>query len=240
MPKSTNSTNAITLDQVDKRYPLSKTFAVRAFSLEIKTGEFFCLIGPSGCGKSTILKLIGNLEKPTSGRVDRPDDVAMVFQSGALLPWLTVSQNVAFGLEMKGDSKQAIKEKVTKYLDMVGLKDLAGRYPRELSGGQRQRVGIARALAVGPSVLLLDEPFSALDAVTTAELHRDLLKIWRETKITIVMVSHLLEEAALLADRVAVMGDGSLKGIVEINIQRPRDNREKGFAEVVSKLRHLI
>lgn len=209
---------------------------MRDFSLEIQTGEFFCLVGPSGCGKSTVLKLVAGLESPTSGELSKPTGVAMVFQSGALLPWLTVKENVAFGLQMNNK----LTESVENYLAMVGLKDFAKRFPRELSGGQRQRVGIARALAVVPDVLLLDEPFSALDSLTTAELHQDLLKIWQDTKITIVMVSHLLEEAVLLADRVGVMGDGNLKGVVKVSPNRPRDPQDKKFQETVAKLHRLL
>lgn len=225
--KDLNLTSAITFRAVSKKYPIAGVLAVTDLSLDIYSGEFFCLVGPSGCGKSTVLKLIAGLEKPTSGTVEKPKNIAMVFQSGALLPWLTVTQNVAFGLKMKGGTTRG----VSQYLEMVGLTPLAHRFPRELSGGQRQRVGIARALAVSPEVLLLDEPFSALDAVTTDELHKDLLKIWRDTKITVVMVSHLLEEAALLADRVAVMENGRLKEIVET-----KGNRE----EALSKLHRLI
>lgn len=229
-------TNAVVFNQVSKKYPVGNVRAVADFSLEIREGEFFCLVGPSGCGKSTILKLIAGLEEPTDGKIDKPTDVSMVFQSGALLPWLTVKENVEFGLKMRGETTKS----VGRFLDMVGLSELAGRYPRELSGGQRQRVGIARALAVSPSVLLLDEPFSALDFITTNELHRDLLKIWSDTKITIVMVSHLLEEAVLLADRVGVMAQGELKGVVEIEMARPRSWQGEKFQEVVTKLSHLL
>jgi len=233
-------TNSIVFDQVNKKYPLAKVVAVHDFSLQIQTGEFFCLIGPSGCGKSTVLKLIAGLETPTSGKLDRPTGVSMVFQSGALFPWLTVEENVAFGLRMKKIPESLVKESVTKYLAMVNLSEFAHHYPRELSGGQRQRVGIARALAVIPDVLLLDEPFSALDSLTTTELHADLLKIWNDTKITIVMVSHLLEEAVLLADRVGVMKEGTLKGTVEIYLDRPRNYQDKDFQEVVAKLHRLM
>ncbi len=232
-------TNSIVLNNVYKSYPsAANKWAVKDFSLEVNREEFFCLVGPSGCGKSTVLKLIVGLEKPTSGKIEKPDAISMVFQSGALLPWLTVEENVAFGLEMMGKDKQKIHDICNKYLEMVNLLHFREKYPRELSGGQRQRVGIARALAVEPKVLLLDEPFSALDAITTEELHKDLLAIWKETKITVIMVSHLLEEAVLLADRVGVMLDGSLKGIVEISLARPRTDSDKRFLAEVKKLKN--
>ncbi len=234
-------TDRIIFDDVSKSYPSAASkWAVKDFSLEVKKEEFFCLVGPSGCGKSTVLKLIVGLEKPTSGKIERAEAISMVFQSGALLPWLTVAANVAFGLEMIRKDEHEIHDLCNKYLQMVNLLHFSSKYPRELSGGQRQRVGIARALAVEPKVLLLDEPFSALDPITTEELHKDLLAIWKETKITIIMVSHLLEEAVLLADRVGIMANGSLKGIIEINLKRPRKDTDADFIQRVKKLKNLL
>ena len=233
-------TDYLSLSEISKIYPgTPKKWAVQGISLRIEQGEFFCLVGPSGCGKSTVLKMIAGIEQPTSGSIKRPENISMVFQSGALLPWLTVEENTAFGLKMLNTPKH-IQEKVSAYLKMVGLAGFNKKYPREISGGQRQRVGIARALAVGPDVLLLDEPFSALDPLTTADLHSDLLKIWRETKTTVVMVSHLLEEAILLAERVGVMNQGRLKEIVDINLSMPRNLRSSEFYELEDKLYKLI
>ncbi len=213
---------AIVIKDLYKSYlSQGKKLAVEGFNLEVKQGEFFCLVGPSGCGKSTLLKIIAGLESPSSGQVIKPDTVSVVFQSGALLPWLNVVENVAFGLKMQGISDHKIAEAVNKFLKMVKLEDFHRKYPRELSGGQKQRVGIARALAVDPQLLLLDEPFSALDPITTDELHQDLLNIWSETGKTVLMVSHSLEEAVVLADRVGVMKDGKLIGIIDINLKRP-------------------
>ncbi len=203
-------------------------------------GEFFCLVGPSGCGKSTILKLIGNIETPTSGNIEKPEEVSMVFQSGALLPWMSVEENVSLVNKVKGLSSLKVEEQTAKYLRMVDLETFRFRYPRELSGGQRQRVGIARALAVEPKVLLLDEPFSALDPVTTDELHKYLLKVWQETKKTIVMVSHLVEEAVLLSDRIAVMEQGKIKEIVDVNLKRPRNDESKEFLQVLDKVKNSL
>lgn len=234
-------TEQIILENVFKKYQTSaKKWALKDINLKIQSGEFFCLVGLSGCGKSTLLKIIANIEKPTSGSVSAPQNVAMVFQSGALLPWLNVADNVAFGLKMIKAPKQKILENISKYLHMVGLVGFDKKFPRELSGGQRQRVGIARALAVEPKVLLLDEPFSALDSLTTQDLHQDLLKIWTETKITIIMVSHMLEEAILLANRVGVMADGSIKGILDINLNRPRQNKSDNFYNLEDKLTKLM
>lgn len=234
-------TNIISLQNVSKYYPVSPhKWAADKLDLEIREGEFFCLVGPSGCGKSTLLKLIIGLETPSSGVVTRPQAISMVFQSGALLPWLTVYENVSFGLKMLGSPESKINEATAKYLHLARLWDLRKKYPRELSGGQRQRVGIARALTVQPQVLLLDEPFSALDPLTTDELHKDLLKIWQELEITIVMVSHLLEEAVLLADRVGVMVEGRLRDVIDIQLPRPRNIRNPKFTNLAENIRKLL
>ncbi len=210
------------------------------FNLTIKQGEFFCLIGPSGCGKSTILKMIAGIEDVSRGDLVKPDKVGMVFQSGALLPWLTVEDNVAFAARMQGFSEEKTKRVTNEYLKMVKLDGFRTRYPRELSGGQRQRVGIARALTVESEVLLLDEPFSALDPLTSEELRNDLLTIWLSTKKTVVMISHLLEEAVLLAERIGIMKDGRLKTIISINLPRPRSEEEKKFLTEVERTRKIL
>lgn len=215
-------------------------WAINDFSLEIQESEFFCLIGPSGCGKSTILKLISGLEEPSSGTIIKPEIVGMVFQSGALLPWLSVEENTSLGLKMIGTPKYTMKKTTDKYLDMVSLTEYKNKYPRELSGGQRQRVGIARALTIQPKVLLLDEPFSSLDTLTTAELHKDILKIWQDTKITILMVSHLIEEAVILADRVGIMSEGKLQEIVDIDLPKPRNDEDENFLRVTKRIRELF
>ncbi len=241
-------TDALVLENISKNYLSTPgKWAIKDISLTVKQGEFFCLVGPSGCGKSTLLKIIAGVLQQTSRSLTKPQNppagrtgISMVFQSGALLPWLTVEANVAFGLKMMGISPHLIKENTSQYLKMVNLIGFNKNYPRELSGGQRQRVGIARALAIKPEVLLLDEPFSALDPLTTVGLHQDLLRIWQETKITILMVSHLLEEAILLSERVGVMTDGNLKEIVEIDLNRPRNLRSKEFYELEDRLYKLI
>lgn len=231
----------ISFKEVNKSYlPEAKIWAVKNYTLEINQEEFFCLVGPSGCGKSTILKMIADLEEPTSGLVIKPSNISMVFQSGALFPWLSVEENVSIGLKMNGANEAVTKEITQENIDLVGLKTFADKYPRDLSGGQRQRVGIARALSVSPEVLLLDEPFSALDPLTTQELHQDLLKIWKEKKVTIVMVSHLLEEAVLLADRVGVMKEGTLKKVIEVPLKRPREEFSPKTIKLVKEIRQIL
>lgn len=210
--------------------------ALRDVSCSIEEGEFICIVGASGCGKSTLLKLIAGLEQPTIGSVVRPAHVSMTFQFGALLPWRTVAQNVALGIESKGLSKHMLERRVHMELARVAMLPFRDAYPHALSGGQRQRVGLARALATDPSALLLDEPFSALDPKTTAELHDDLIDIWRQTKTTILMVSHLIEEAVSLADRVFLMKEGSIAAEYRIALPYPRREND-GFHREVMKIR---
>lgn len=233
-------TKIIEVENVSKIYKTAKVTAISDVSFEVNEGEFFCLVGPSGCGKSTILRLIGGIETQSSGKISAPNETSMVFQSGALLPWMTVEENVSFVNSVKNLSRMKIDEQTTKYLKMVDLEAFRFRYPRELSGGQRQRVGIARALVIEPKVLLLDEPFSALDPVTTDELHQYLLKVWQQTGKTIVMVSHLIEEAILLADRIAVMKQKGIKEIVEVNLKRPRKEESKEFLSLLEEVKKLL
>ncbi len=226
----------IELKGVGKTYPGEQHPALRDVSFSVGQGEFVCLVGASGCGKSTILKIIAGLEEPTTGTLTKPAAVSMAFQSGALYPWLTVFENAAFGLRGKGMRERELAAAVEDKLKLVNILPFHDKYPSDLSGGQRQRVGIARALSVNPAVLLLDEPFSALDPRTTEELHEDLISIWRETKKTILMVSHLIEEAVSLADRVILMRDGSVDSEYPIALSYPRRENE-GFHHDVMKIR---
>jgi NitT/TauT family transport system ATP-binding protein len=227
----------IIFEKVSKTYEPGGEVALRDVSFSVKNGEFKCIIGPSGGGKSTILKLIAGLEKESLGKITKPAEISMVFQAGALLPWLNVFDNISLGLRVKKETEGKIKATVEKYVEMVGLKGLEEKYPRDLSGGQRQRVGIARALAVDPKVLLLDEPFSALDPKTTEELHKDILKIWNETKKTIVMVSHSIEEAVSLADDILLIKNYSVEHRFSVNLPRPRRENEETFAHEVAAVR---
>src|SRR5665213_1540383 len=206
--------------------------ALDPLSFTVRNGEVVALIGPSGCGKTTALRIAMGLERATSGRVlvDGREiegcghDRGMVFQQAELLPWLTAIENVKFGLEMKGVRGAELAATAMRCLELVGLKDSSNRRPYQLSGGMQQRVGIARALAIDPKVLLMDEPFGALDAQTRETLQGELLDIHARTKKTILFVTHDLDEAVLLADRVVVMQMGRLERIVTVPIARPRDD----------------
>jgi len=216
--------------------------ALRRVDLTIDKGEFVCLIGASGCGKSTLLRIIAGFEQPTSGHVEiygHPvtapgSDRGMVFQDYALFPWLTVRENVAFGPKQKGLSAVKVKEIADQYVDMVGLTAFAERYPQQLSGGMKQRVAIARVLANEANILLMDEPFGALDALTREQLQDELLQIWARTGVTVIFVTHSVEEATLLADRVVVMsaGPGRVDADIPIRLERPRDVSSPAFNEV--------
>ncbi len=239
MPNDSNLNKrpVISFAGVSKIYAVEEGEAIHDVTFSVADGEFLCIIGPSGSGKSTILKIIAGIEKETSGKVSRPDAVAMTFQAGALFPWLNVYDNVAIGLRAKGQSGNAVHREVTHYIAMMGLSELSQKFPAQLSGGQRQRVGIARALAVNPSVLLLDEPFSALDAKTTAELHDDIIKIWRETKKTTIMVSHLIGEAVSLAERIILIKNGTVDSEFSVTLPYPRIEQGADYMREVMKIR---
>jgi NitT/TauT family transport system ATP-binding protein len=206
--------------------PSDRFTALEDITLDVRPGEFLTLVGPSGCGKSTLLDLLGGLTGPTSGRIlldGRPiegpaRDRGIVFQQYALFPWRTAAQNVEFGLDIAGLKARQRREIARHYLDLVGLTAFADRYPHELSGGMKQRVAIARSLAYDPEVLLMDEPFAALDAQTRETLQGELLRIWRATGKTIIFITHGIDEAVVLGQRVAVMTSrpGRIKQVVEI------------------------
>ena len=206
--------------------PSDRFTALEDITLDVRPGEFLALVGPSGCGKSTLLDLLGGLTAPTSGRVlldGRPiegpaRDRGIVFQQYALFPWRTAAQNVEFGLDIAGLKARQRREIARHYLDLVGLTAFANRYPHELSGGMKQRVAIARSLAYDPEVLLMDEPFAALDAQTRETLQGELLRIWRATGKTIIFITHGIDEAVVLGQRVAVMTSrpGRIKHVVAI------------------------
>jgi len=225
----------LTIENLNKTYIShgSETSALVDINLQIEEGEFVCLLGPSGCGKSTLLKIIAGLIPATSGRiaingrsVSSPGpERAVVFQDYALFPWMSVRDNVEFGLEARKIPAAERREASRRLLKVVGLSDFADRFPHQLSGGMKQRVSIARALAVDPSLLLMDEPFGALDAQTRQLLQDELLRIWREYRKTVVFVTHSIEEAIYLSDRIVVMTarPGRVKQIVVVSEARPRD-----------------
>ncbi len=206
--------------------------ALGGINLEVRTGEFLAIVGPSGCGKSTFLEILAGLLKPSCGSiyidgkaVNGPNqDRGIVFQGYALFPWRNVTENIAYGLEEKGVPKKTRSEICNKYISLVGLAGFESHYPYQLSGGMKQRVAIARALAYDPDILLMDEPFAALDAQTRDTLQGEVLRIWEETKKTVLFVTHNIEEAVFLADRIAVMSarPGIIKRIIDIPLSRPR------------------
>ena len=227
------------IDNVVKEYVgnKGKTVALNGVSLDIKENEFICVVGPSGCGKSTLLNIIAGLLEPTSGAVYLDGkkiegtgvERGVVFQGYALFPWRTVLKNVMFGLEMKRMPKAQAEEIAKKYIKAVGLEGFEHAYPKELSGGMRQRVAIARAYAADPEVLLLDEPFGALDAQTRVQLQSELLNTWEHEKKTCFFITHDVDEAIILAQRVIIMSarPGRIKKIVDIDIPYPRTQATK-------------
>ncbi|MDE2213147.1 MAG: ABC transporter ATP-binding protein [Patescibacteria group bacterium] len=234
---NSNSEPAVAFEAVGKTYEPLGTVALRNASFRVSRGEFVCIIGPSGEGKSTILKIIAGLEHESSGSVRRPQRVSMAFQSGALFPWLTVEENIELGLRPMHLPNKKMTEIVRQQVELLELGGLEKKRPPELSGGQAQRVGIGRALAIDPDVLLLDEPFSALDPKTTAELHDDLIKIWEHTHKTIIMVSHNIEEAVSLADRVLLVREGQVEREYPVALPYPRREQGEAFLHIVQEIR---
>ncbi len=231
------------------------TLALSDITLDIRSGEFVSLIGPSGCGKSTLLRLIGDLTHPTSGsvqingkpagqgRLDR--DYGMVFQSPALFDWRKVEENVRLPLEVFGFDRASQAKRSGEMLDLVGLTDFAGHYPYQLSGGMQQRVAIARALAFSPSLLLMDEPFGALDEMTRERMNSELLSIWARTGITVVFVTHSIPEAVFLSTRVAIMSarPGRITRVVDVNLPQPRGlttRESSGYFSLITEVREAL
>jgi NitT/TauT family transport system ATP-binding protein len=228
----------------------SRLVALEDFDLRVREGEFMTIVGPSGCGKSTFLNLVAGLWFPVSGEllvggkpVSGPaQDRAVVFQEYALMPWRTVEGNVRFGLEMQRRIDSTTAEKVAHYIDLVGLSGFEDSYPRELSGGMRQRVGLARALATEPRILLMDEPFAAVDAITREVMQDELAQIVAKTRQTIIFITHSVDEAITLGDRIAVVSNrpGRVKEILPVTIPRPRSGREIRHVPEYAELRDRI
>jgi NitT/TauT family transport system ATP-binding protein len=205
--------------------------ALENFSLDVASGSFVMIVGPSGCGKTTLLRILAHLDTPSEGTVEvqrsdksKPSN-AMVFQGDSIFPWMTVWDNAAYGLKLRGMDKARIKEVVGFYLDRTGLTRFADRYPFQLSGGMRQRVSIARAFATDPEVLLMDEPFSSLDEQHKTILQQELLRIWDETRKTVLFITHSVDEAIALGDKIIVMtaGPGRIKAVIDVPFPRPRN-----------------
>src|SRR5579875_436063 len=244
----------ISVRNVAKTFPVrtapTQIAAIEGVSFDVEPGEFFVLVGPSGCGKSTLLDLIAGLTTPAAGEVlldGRPItgpglDRGVVFQQYALFPWRTAQANVEFGLEMKGLNRGQRAERAREVLELVGLAQFADRYPHELSGGMKQRVAIARSLAYEPDVLLMDEPYAALDAQTRESLQDELLGIWRRTGTTVVFITHGIDEAVYLGQRVGVMTSrpGRIKQFVDVQLDEPSDDTDlRSTPQFIRKRREI-
>lgn len=243
----------LTIDNVSKVYRregLREVVALKAVSVDIRRGEFVSIIGPSGCGKSTLLEIIAGLKTKSSGKillkgrhvvgVDR--SIGIVFQEDATLPWRTVLSNVEFGLELSGMPKDERRRRSLEMIELVGLKGFEHSYPSELSGGMRQRVAIAGTLVMTPEILLMDEPFGALDEQTRLILGEELLRIWQQLGQTIILVTHSLNEAVLLSDRVIVMSKrpAEIKEILTIDLPRPRKVGDEAIGQMVSHIWEIL
>ena len=245
---------AVSIEQVSKVFP-NGTNALREIDLEIAPREFVSLIGPSGCGKSTLLRIIGDLTDPSEGRVvvngkpapqaRRDRDYGIVFQNAALLDWRTVSKNIALPLEMDGWDRERRRGRIADMVRLVELDGFEDHHPWQLSGGMQQRVSIARALSFSPALLLMDEPFGALDEMTRERLNAELLRIWNETESTIVFVTHSIAEAVFLSTRVVVMSPrpGRISAVIDVDLPQPRTaltREEPRFFELVTQVREAL
>lgn len=249
--------NAVELTGVAKIFAGSRRSpggycALDGVDLQVRTGEFFCLLGPSGCGKTTLLNLVAGFEPATRGNVSvvgravtRPGpDRGVIFQTDrALFDWLTVTENIAFGPTVRGLPEAECRSRSQEYLELVGLTEHGDKLPRELSGGMKQRVQVARALANEPDILLMDEPFAALDAYTRSHMQREIARIWRATAKTVLFVTHDIAEALWLADRVGIMSRGPrsrITRVIDVPLARPRAKMTESFIDLFNKLSDLV
>lgn len=247
---SDNKEFILNIEQLNKDFEVdgSMVHVSDDINLDVRDGEFISIVGPSGCGKSTLLRIIAGLDKATSGKVVNrgreingiSKNIGMIFQEPRLFPWITIRSNVAFsfsGFKSRNEKKR-IKEQVDYYLQLVDLSDFAEAYPNQLSGGMKQRASIARALIENPEILLLDEPFSALDAFTRMSMQKELLKIWETEKKTMILVTHDIDEAIFLSDRIIVLSErpSTIQKIIEVKQDRPRDRSSYDFMEIRRKI----
>ena len=259
---ASSSFPAISLRKLEKTFGTGgeRVHALAPTDLEVKQGEMLVLLGPSGCGKTTLLRMIGGLLGPSSGELtiegrplwvngrrqgDAVSDLGMVFQDANLIPWLSIEDNIALPLELRGVSRNARLAAAQKLINLVGIGGFEKRWPRELSGGMRQRAAIARALSYNPNILLMDEPFGALDAMTRDQMNLELQRIWMQTKKTVVIVTHSITEAVFLADRIVLLSPrpGRIDTIVDVPLPRARSldvQSNPEFQEIARKLRHRL
>jgi len=246
----------LSIENLRKAFPLEEgeLVAIENFNLKVEKGEFVCILGPSGCGKTTILRMIAGLDTQTSGDIVLDEknisgpgsDRGIVFQEFALFPWRTVRKNIEFGMELRNIPAEERKKVSQRLINLVGLQGFEDSHPHELSGGMKQRVGIARALANEPEILLMDEPFGSLDAQTRNLMQKELLRIWSETKKTVIFITHSVDEAVYLADRIVVMSErpSTISEIYNISWLRPRDRASMEFAnlrkEILASLEKMV
>ncbi|RAV00598.1 ABC transporter ATP-binding protein [Paenibacillus sp. YN15] len=237
---------SLAVQNVEKGYGGRKV--LQRVSFTVQPNEFICILGHSGCGKSTLLNLIAGFLQPDSGSitvngesVKGPSKArSVVFQEHALFPWYNIADNVAFGPAVQGKGKAAARETAMEYLRLVGLEDYAESMPDQLSGGMKQRVGIARALASGPDILLMDEPFGALDVLTREMMQKELLRIWLELKPSVLFITHSISEAVYLADRILVMKNGEVAEVFEVSMSRPRSGSLPEFTQLVQRIQSVL
>lgn len=240
--------NILEIKNVEKVFQINDEYlqAVEKTNAEIKNGEFISIVGPSGCGKSTLIRMISGLETPSSGeiklkgnKVTKPTlDIGMIFQESRLFPWLSIEKNIEFGISDKSIKRAERKELVNKMINLVGLKGFSKALPKQLSGGMQQRASIARGLINNPEILLLDEPFGALDAFTRMNMQQELLKIWKQKKNTMILVTHDIDEAIFLSTRIFIMSErpGTIKDVIEINLKGQRDRSSSEFMEIRKRI----
>lgn len=236
----------LVIDQVTKSY--DGNTVLKGLDLKVNPHEFICILGKSGCGKSTLLNLLAGFTKPDNGRITINGEMVtnpsksrgVVFQEHALFPWYTVLENISFGPIVQGMNKTEATEKAMKYLELIHLDTYANHYPSQLSGGMKQRVGIARALAGEPKIMLMDEPFGALDVFTREHMRNELINIWNKLKTTIIFITHDIAEAIYLADRIIVMKKGVVKEDIKVSFERPRLYHDDSFRKLMIEIENLL
>jgi NitT/TauT family transport system ATP-binding protein len=245
-------TAVVEFQQVQKRYGSgdAAVVALTSLDLQIQAGEFLCVVGPSGCGKTTLLNLLAGFEFPTSGSVEAfgktisgpGPDRTLMFQDYALFPWLNVAGNIRYGLRRRKVPAQEVRKIVDRYVDLIDLRGFEKKYPHQLSGGMRQRVALARALAVSPDILLMDEPFAALDSFTRERMQDELVRIWQQERKAVLFITHNIDEAIKLADRIVVMSPrpGRISKIIDVKSLRPRDIDSHENSELAREIRTIL
>ncbi len=240
--------NTLKIENIEKVFQINGEFlqAVETTNAEINDGEFISIVGPSGCGKSTLIRMIAGLESPSKGKIKLNDksiekpslDIGMIFQESRLFPWLTIEKNIEFGISDKTKTKEERKQLVNQMINLVGLRGFNKALPQQLSGGMQQRASIARGLINKPKILLLDEPFGALDAFTRMNMQQELLKIWKQEKETMILVTHDIDEAIFLSTKIFIMSErpGTIKEVINVNLDGQKDRSSPEFIQIRSRI----